>query len=210
MKRNVTAVTAMVFLGLGSAAAIAAELTTKTTDPGLIGGGPGGLDSGDEPWGYYEVSASKPVSGLVRIGAHHARRWNSNPANPSVQFDISEFDVDWDIEEMGLEIKVAYVPGYSIGVRFCALSGGNTGPDGAFDGLEVTGASSYPETQLATYDPSSGGGCKTVNVYSPVESGATEYTLMIRPQLQMVQETYWQYTIYGKITVEYYPVLGSR
>ena len=29
---------------------------------------------------------------------------------------------------------------------------------------------------------------------------------MVRPQLQIVQ-AYWAYSIYGKVTVQYYPIL---
>lgn len=207
MKKMHSTGAALLLLGLRSAA-LAGELTTKTTDPGVIDTDrTGDLDSGGDDWGYYEVSASAPVSGLVRLGAHHARRWDSHPDHPSVQFDISAYANDWDVTEMGLEIKAAYVPGYTIGVRFCASSGGNTGPDGAVDTLTISGASTYPETQLATFDPSAIGTCKTVSVYQPVESGADHYTLMVRPQLQFVQQTYWQYTIYGHVIVEYHPIL---
>jgi hypothetical protein len=172
------------------------------------GGAPGGYDSGGEDWGRYEVSASDPVTPLVRLGAHHARRWSSNPDNPYVQFDISAYANDWDIEEMGLEIKADYVPGYYISARVCARSGGNVGgADGSDDTLTISGASTHPETQLGTFDPSGPGTCKTVNVYTPIEgAGAAEYTLMVRPLLQFVQG-YWTYTVYGKVIVEYHPIL---
>lgn len=183
--------------------ATAAVASTET----LGGGAPGGYDSGGDDWGRYEVSASDPVTPLVRLGAHHARQWVSNPANPEVRFDISAYANDWDIEEMGLEIKADYVPGYYISVRVCARTSGNIGGlDGAVDTLVITGASTHPQTQLGSFDPSGLGTCKTVNVYNPVESGADEYTLMVRPQLQFVQ-VYWQYTIYGKVVVEYHPIL---
>jgi hypothetical protein len=196
---------------LGSAVAGAQTKTTlppPPSDPATIDlPRPGGLDSGGEDWGRYEVSAAQPVDGLVRIGAHHATRWSSNPAGPVVDFEMSEYEVEWDIAETGLEIKADYVPGYRIGVRVCARSNGNIGgADGAIDTLTITGASTHPETQLATFDPTGAGTCKTVAVYTPVEAGADEYTLMVRPQLQIVQ-AYWQYTIYGKVTVQYYPLL---
>lgn len=184
------------------------KLTTGETDPGVIDlDRADDLDSGADPWGLYHVSAAQPVSGLVRIGAHHARQWESNPDHPSVKFEISELANDWDIEQMGLEIKAHFVPGYTIGVTACARSSGNIdGKGGAVDTLTFSGASTAPETQLATFDPTGIGACKTVNVYNPVEAGADEYTIMIRPQLQFVQ-AYWEYTIYGNVTVEYYPIL---
>lgn len=192
-----------------AAAAVAAAPTTAHAQLVGTGGGPGGYDSGGDDWGRYEVTASDPVTPLVRIGAHHARQWYSNPGNdPYIQFDISTLADGSDIAEMGLEIKADYVPGYYISARVCARSGGNVGGlDGADDMLTISGASSYPEVRVATFDPSGAGTCKTVNVYHPLEAGADEYTLMVRPLLQLVQHTYWQYTIYGKVIVEYHPLL---
>jgi hypothetical protein len=201
-----------VFAGIAVAGAAAAdtrtELTTGgTTDEPVDRDGPGGLDSGGEDWGRYELSASSPVSGLARIGAHHARRWRSDPDHPEVQFVISEHANDWDIEEMGLEIKADHVPGYYIRARVCARSSGNIGGvGGAIDTLTFSGADTYPETQLGTFDPTGLGTCAWVTAYNPVEAGADEYTIMVRPQLQIVQ-AYWEYTVYGKVIVQYYPIL---
>jgi len=200
-----------VVLAMTSAGVAGADTRTEqadTTDPGVIElDRPGGYDSGGEDWGRYELTAANPVSALARIGAHHARTWRSDPAHPEVRFVVSEHANDWDIEEMGLEIKADYVPGYYVRVRVCARSSGNIGgADGAVDTLTFSGADTYPETQLGTFDPTGLGVCSSVNVYSPVEAGADEYTVMVRPQLQFVQ-AYWEYTIYGTVIVQYYPIL---
>ena len=198
-------------MALAPAAAALADIPAKTStsgDPGATAlDRPGGFDSGGDDWGRYEMTASDPVTPLARIGAHHATYWDANPASPKVIFDISAYANEWDIAETGLEIKADYVPGYYISARVCARSAGNVGgTDGSVDTLEITGASTSPETTFGTFDPTGSGTCKTVNVYYPAESGADVYTLMVRPQLQIVQG-YWQYTIYGKVIVEYHPIL---
>jgi hypothetical protein len=211
MQRKSMVALVMILGAAGIAGAQTKAVEETPTDPGTIDlPRPGGLDSGGEDWGRYEMTAAQPVDGLARIGAHHATRWDSNPAAPKVEFEMSEYEVEWDIAETGLEIKADHVPGYKIGVRVCARSNGNIGgDDGAVDTLEFTGASTSPETQLATFDPTGAGTCKTVYLTYPVEAGADEYTIMVRPQLQIVQP-YWQWTVYGNVTVQYYPILASR
>jgi hypothetical protein len=215
------AAAAALILAIGSAGVAAADTPEKDTtfgsdekavlpdDPGVIDiDRTGDLDSGLAPWGLYKVSAKSPVNGLVRIGAHHATRWSSDPKNPYINFDISTHEVEWDIAEMGLEIKADHVPGYYIRATVCArLSGNIGGADGADGSLTISGASTHPETSFLEFEPSAGGSCHAVNVYFPAEAGAEEYTLMVRPALQIIQQTYWQYTIYGDVTVQYYPIL---
>jgi len=202
----------MMVLALAPAAALA-DGPAKTSTPGAGPGAvelerPGGVVSGGDDWGRYELTASDPVTPMARIGAHHATYWDANPASPKVIFDISAYANEWDIAETGLEIKADYVPGYYISARVCARSAGNVGgADGSVDTLEITGASTAPETTFGSFDPSGSGTCKTVNVYYPAEADAEVYTLMVRPQLQIVQG-YWQYTIYGKVIVEYHPILN--
>jgi hypothetical protein len=211
---------AVVLVAFGTAGGAAADTPSRTdsdagsgdktvepADPGVIDGDHAdALDSGGPNWGLYEVSASAPVTSMVRLSAHHARKWDSTPDSPEVKFDISAYANDWDIADMGLEIKADHVPGYYIIVKVCARTAGNVGGDGgAIDSLSITGASTSPEITLASFDPSGTGTCKTVNVYTPLEPGADEYTLMVRPQVQVVQ-TYWQYTVYGKVTVQYHPI----